>query len=135
MKTILMSIRKEHVDDIKAGRKRSELRLRAPAQKPPYRVIVYEPKVGGGSGKVVLEFVCHLEHLHYNAGHSALDVMRRARVSYPFLRNYTHWFTKSFTEMFIGDLVVYDQPRELSEYGVKRAPQSWMYLKEGDHAN
>ncbi len=129
MVTLLMSIRKEHVDDIKAGRKRSELRLRAPAQKPPYRVIVYEPKTSGGSGKVELEFVCHLEHLHYGVDHAIGQVLDRACVSLSFLRRYLRYEGCPFTEMFIGDLVVYDAPRDLSEYGVKRAPQSWMYLK------
>ena len=131
MVTILMSIQKQHVDDIKSGRKKSELRLRAPVQKPPYRVIVYEPKTGGGCGKVVLEFVCYLEHLHYGFDYDVGRVIDRACISRGFLRRYLRYNEcRPFTEMFIGDLVTYDTPRDLSEYGVKRAPQSWQYLKE-----
>lgn len=30
----------------------------------------------------------------------------------------------------ISDLVIYDEPRELSEYKIKRPPQSWCYVEE-----
>lgn len=29
----------------------------------------------------------------------------------------------------ISDLVIFDKPKELSEFGVKRAPQSWQYIE------
>ena len=38
---------------------------------------------------------------------------------------------ESFYAWHISDLVIFNKPRELSELGVKRAPQSWQYL-EGD---
>lgn len=30
----------------------------------------------------------------------------------------------------ISDLVIYDEPMELREFGVDRAPQSWCYTEE-----
>ena len=30
----------------------------------------------------------------------------------------------------ISNLVIYDKPKELSEFGLKRPPQSWCYVKE-----
>ena len=30
----------------------------------------------------------------------------------------------------IDDLVIYDKPKELSEFGIKRAPQSWVYCEK-----
>ena len=30
----------------------------------------------------------------------------------------------------IGNLVVYDNPKKLSEFGIKHAPQSWCYCEE-----
>jgi len=30
----------------------------------------------------------------------------------------------------ISDLVIFDPPKQLSEFGLKRAPQSWQYLEE-----
>lgn len=29
----------------------------------------------------------------------------------------------------ISDLVIFDEPKELSEFGLKRAPQSWQYVE------
>ena len=29
----------------------------------------------------------------------------------------------------ISDLVIYDQPKELCDFGIKRAPQSWCYVR------
>lgn len=31
----------------------------------------------------------------------------------------------------ISNLVIYDKPKELSEFGLKRPPQSWCYVEEG----
>ena len=30
----------------------------------------------------------------------------------------------------VSDLMVYDSPKELNEFFVKRAPQSWCYVEE-----
>lgn len=30
----------------------------------------------------------------------------------------------------ISNLKVFDQPKELRDYGVKRAPQSWVYVED-----
>lgn len=34
-----------------------------------------------------------------------------------------------FYQWRISDLVIFDKPKELSELGVKRAPQSWQYVE------
>ena len=42
-----------------------------------------------------------------------------------------------FYRWHISDLEVYDTPKELNEFGLKRPPQSWCYVKElegDDHA-
>ena len=31
---------------------------------------------------------------------------------------------------YIDDLKIYDKPKDLSEFGLKKAPQSWQYIKE-----
>lgn len=135
MTEILMSMQKPYTDLIISGTKTSELRLRAPAEIPSYKVVVYESKTNGGCGKVLFEFVCYREFLHAASNRLDPGLLTRAAVPYSYLRKYTRYFTQSFTEMFIGDLVVYDTPRELSEYGVKRAPMSWQYLRRKTDAN
>lgn len=37
---------------------------------------------------------------------------------------------KPFYGWHISDLKIYDKPKELSEFGLKRAPQSWCYVEE-----
>ena len=36
---------------------------------------------------------------------------------------------KTFYAWYISDLVYFARPKELSEFGVKRAPQSWQYIE------
>ena len=35
----------------------------------------------------------------------------------------------------ISDLVIYDEPRELSEFNLERPPQSWCYVEDVSHDN
>ena len=36
------------------------------------------------------------------------------------------------TALHIKDLEIFDKPKTLADYGLKRAPQSWCYAKEGE---
>ena len=56
------------------------------------------------NGKVIGEFICN-------------DIVESW---YPFV--YAGWY--------ISDLKIYDEPKELSEFGLKRAPRSWCYVEE-----
>lgn len=40
---------------------------------------------------------------------------------------------KSGYAIYISNLEIFDIPKELSEFGIKRAPQSWMYVKEDNN--
>ena len=37
---------------------------------------------------------------------------------------------KKFYLWHISELKIYDQPKELSDYGLTRAPQSWCYVRQ-----
>jgi predicted transcriptional regulator len=37
---------------------------------------------------------------------------------------------KTLYAWHIEDLIIYDEPKELSEFGLTKAPQSWCYIKE-----
>lgn len=39
-------------------------------------------------------------------------------------------FAKTFYGWHISDLVIYDKPKQLSEFNINRAPQSWCYVQE-----
>ncbi len=129
-KAVLMSINRPHTDNIHAGRKTSELRTRAPKLKPPFKVYTYEPRRFGGCGKVVSEWTCKsmTEWLMYMGMPAHLTVT--GCISAEEIRSYCDNGRKNITEMKISDLVVYDCPKELSEFCLTRPPQSWCYVEE-----
>ena len=48
------------------------------------------------------------------------------------LRNYigVNFHSIPFYSWHISDLVIYDKPKQLSEFNINRAPQSWCYVQE-----
>ena len=48
------------------------------------------------------------------------------------LRNYIgeNFHNIPFYSWHISDLVIYDKPKQLSEFNINRAPQSWCYVQE-----
>lgn len=43
---------------------------------------------------------------------------------------FDYLYPKSGTALHICDLEIFDKPKTLADYGLKRAPQSWCYAKE-----
>ena len=185
MKAILQPIHPEHCANILSGRKTIELRKRIPKIELPYKVYTYctkpnttNPKeyleipcsgrIYKGNGKVVGEYICRdiSEYefitnpwiVYYNSYKiSKLDLMRLS-LSLADIHNYGKG--KTLYGMHISDLVIYDRPKELSEfyrllceknscencfineecnkYGtvcyyrqeITRPPQSWCYVEE-----
>ena len=94
-----------------------------------------------GNGKVIGEFVCrnmtciqadidirgdkHLYNTAFFGGKTCLsdDELFDYIYSAP---NKTGW------GWWISDLKIYDKPKRLSEFGVKRPPQSFCYVERGD---
>lgn len=86
------------------------------------------------NGKVIGEFVCddiemwnEEECLEINpaTGHSYLCEM--SCVPWRELKQYWGDSEDIYT-WHISDLVIYDKPKELSEFGLTRPPQSWRYV-------
>lgn len=87
------------------------------------------------NGKVIGEFVCDgiyavLKHPTIFAGHplffqAAVD---ESGLTHEQLEEYAQG--KDLCGWHISDLVIYDKPRSLSHFGIKRAPQSWCYVEE-----
>lgn len=129
-KAVLMSINRPHTDNIHAGRKTSELRTRPPKLQPPFKVYVYETLKAGGCGKVVSEWTCH----NMTEWCMCMGIPERLPatgcISAEDIRSYCDSGRKNITEMEISDLVVYDHPRDLSEFFLVRPPQSWCYVEE-----
>ena len=167
-KAVLISIRKEHNDNIFAGKKKWEGRKTCPGNveiknykdpTSPYnksaddvKFIVYEPKAGGGCGKVVGEFICDFAQIFqkYEGRYDTADyelISEALCVSADFARLY---FNKGKGYMIrINAPKKYDTPKELSEFRtydkfydesielgvdktlpITRPPQSWCYVEE-----
>ncbi len=158
MKKILISVRPKWCEKIchvigkeEAGKpiyeKRIEVRKSAPKE-VPFKAYIYctygkdkENYMLGKRGKVIGEFVCDKvdeyepqvilcayyevngayvkENLRYNSG---------TCLSYEDMVNYSKG--KTLYGWHISDLKIYDKPLSLSELGVTRPPQSYMYIEE-----
>ena len=144
MKAVLMSIRHQHILDMHSGEKTSELRTAPPKIPTPFKVYNYDTESSGGCGKVVSEWICKdvVEWLMYMG--IPAHLIKVACVSEDHIRRYCDFGRKNISEMKISNLVIYDEPKPLSEftkpYGtilkafdspyIQRPPQSWCYVEE-----
>ena len=132
MKAILMAVRPPYTDYQNSGAKTSEIRLRVPDLDEPFKVYTYETVTGGGCGEVVNEWVCRTVK---KRKFPLAVVQERAKVEFGYLRDYTHYFSKPFYELFISELKVYKSPIPLDCFTrdgkpIVRPPQSWCYVDE-----
>lgn len=98
------------------------------------------------SGKVIGEFMCNkidrlaiwgcdnrnteLRRVDDNLAAYDLDCdyLNKCQLSLYKLKNYSNG--NGLYGWHISDIVIYDEPRELSEYKINRPPQSWCYVEE-----
>lgn len=104
-----------------AGEKVLELRKSKPQCKVPFRVLVY---VTGGVG-VVGEFVCPevLEIKNFE------EAEKKSRVPAHDIHNYAAGSRNKVYGWEITAVKEYPQAVALEELGMKRAPQSWQYVR------
>ena len=142
MKAVIFSINRPHTDNIKIGAKKSELRTRPPKIKEPYKAYIYETIKNGGCGKVIGEFTAFNEFTYRMCMGVPKHLVLSGCISVEEIWAYTNKGEKDLTEISISDLVIYDEPRELSEYftvkeiggyeefkRISRPPQSWCYVE------
>lgn len=157
MNEIMLSIRPKWCELIASGRKTIEIRKTKPRCNVPFKVYIYctedfrtstkdrnhkfwtgEPinDVSDGrylgNGKVIGEFVCDTIITDHTFGHdplfNALSCMNDAEIaSYCTANEMYGWH--------ISDLTIYDKPKDLSDFGMKRSPQSWCYVEKERESN
>lgn len=161
MKAVLISIQPKWCELIASGQKTIEVRKTKPKLETPFNVYiyctkgetVYLPKDIFGNealnGKVIGEFVCDdiADYTIDPYGHHSYfisddDFENTCLTFYEELWDYGKG--KTLYGWHISDLVIYDKPRELSNfkcaeynYGrihlpprpIARVPQSWMYVE------
>lgn len=133
MKTILLSLHQEWWDKMLIGEKDIEVRKTKPQDTfQDYRVIVY---VTGGIG-VVGEFICNQFYsirmtpsVKRVKTADGKDFSSRSCLTWKQMYEYAGNSGKRLWGWQVSDVKAYDIPRPLSDFGVKRPPQSWMYLE------
>ena len=152
MKSVLISIKPKWCELIVKGEKTVEVRKTRPKIETPFKGYIYctknndkdiydvlylhttNGKLVKMNGKVVGEFVCDAIFpisIEYSNTSSTI-----AQNEFP----YTGMTDKEIIDYLgngktgygchISALKIYDEPKELSEFEVKRPPQSWCYVKE-----
>lgn len=168
MKSVMLSIRPKWCEKIIDGEKTIEARKTKPKLETPFKCYIYctsgrpdlnipiSPErlmqdyldTGSmqslncplGNGKVIGEFTCDRIYELAPLNHAPNDVEKQACLTREEIVNYLKGTGYGW---HISDLLIYDQPRELSEftglrntrfgaapYDIKRAPQSWCYVEE-----
>lgn len=161
-KAVLISIRPKWCDLIANGKKTVEVRKTAPKMEPPFKCYIYQtlPKSGDWNerdGRVIGEFVCEkIDNIRVFENGAVqfwmlwmLNNLHNSCLEYDELADYIGWGKHGYG-WHISGLVIYDTPKELSEfhycdaceYGLfcnddqtckkkmQRPPQSWCYVEE-----
>ena len=137
---IILSVNPEWVSKIISGEKTIEVRKSAPRQEGHYKVFIYETKANGGRGKVVASFntvfLCY-DHVMFMYTQTDLktpiekSILKRSCLTEEQILEYGKGKDRLFF-WHIWDLKVFRKECDLEDWGVNRAPQSWMYVKEAE---
>lgn len=124
---VLMSIRTEYTNKILAKIKLYELRKK-PLNEKVDTIIIYS---SGKDKKVVGEF--KIEKIIkdspdniWNLGEEVLGIDKKSFYEY-----FKH--SKYAYAIKIKDVIKYDTPKDLKDFGINKAPQSFCYIKEDDN--
>ena len=119
---MLMSIHPEHVAKILSGEKKFEYR-RIAAKQDVDSLIIYETTP---VQRVVAE-VKIIEVIELPPEELWEETCTQSGISKAFFDEYFKGRSIGYAYR-LGEVIAYDSPRELSFYGIKAAPQSFVYL-------
>lgn len=141
-KAVLMSLNPKWLNMILCGTKTKEVRKRAPLLQTPFKVYLYCTKgdVSFTHGTYKAGRIWHYQKNGMVCGEATCVSI--TEVNPPF-RNapcgsclspkelYEYAGTnKNLSFMALENPITYDEPKSLSEFGLKKAPQSWQYVEE-----
>ena len=163
MKSVLISIQPKWCELIASGKKTVEVRKTMPKLDVPFKCYIYctankqgtkdlleihgtDGKIRKANSKVIGEFVCNniecFTTYYRGSTHQTREISKKSCVSLIGL-----WEYESCSNCLYGwhitDLVIYDKPKELSEFHkpimptglryeddtIARPPQSWCYVE------
>ena len=122
MRKIVISINPEHVAKILSGEKRFEYRTKA-AKKDVDSLIIYEttPVKRIVAEAEIIEVLCLSPEDLWK------ETKRYSGISKSFYDEYFKGRKVAYAYR-LGKVRAYDNPLELSDYGIKTAPQSFVYI-------
>lgn len=142
-KAILISLNPEFCDEIIRREKTLEIRKSKPKIEPIFKCYIYctknfkigtsySYKTWASRGKIIGEFVCDKISAFRVLENGAVqdfnfENLNRSCLSYEKISEYIGRNMTGYSWQ-ITDLVVYDMPKELSYFNLKRPPQSWCYV-------
>lgn len=89
--------------------------------------------VSEGRGKVIGEFVCRVvEKYDIDLGGGYYRISDKDSIQTCLDQNllFKYGNGRDLYGWHISDLKIYDKPKELSEFGITRAPMSWCYVEQ-----
>lgn len=159
MKAVLISIQPKWCELIASGKKTVEVRKTRPKLKLPFKCYIYQTKkvwtydiysrIANYQGRVIGEFVCDEITGGFWVTPFSDYLQSQSCLSYREVEDYGN--DKPIFAWHISDLVIYDEPKELSEFRkpidchrgiqsdncngcwdceIKKPPQSWCFVEE-----
>lgn len=140
-KAVLISIRPKWCELIASSKKTIEVRKTRPKIPTPFKCYIYCTKARSAAevltpcnnlsdirnGKIIGEFVCdYIMTDKYGERSSDFEIYG----CLPFKAQKEYAPKKPLYGWHISNLVIYDEPKGLNDFGVNRPPQSWMYVEE-----
>lgn len=147
-KAVLISIHPDWCAKIASGRKTMELRKSRPKLPTPFKCYIYctngpRNRLVGSQRKVIGEFVCDRIQKTFEPAGGLVDVIDCEQSCLTAREIISYAGGKALYFWHISDLVIYDNPKELSEfeglqktrfgyapYKITRPPQSFCYVEE-----
>lgn len=137
---VLLSVRPKWCELIASEKKTVEVRKTRPKIETPFKCYIYQTADGrtnsvdileNNLSKVIGEFVCEsIYPIRYEMDGFAdfIDCKTSCLKPKDFI---AYGKGKPLYGWHISDLVIYDDPKRLGEFGLKRPPQSWCYVPQG----
>ena len=159
MKSVLISIQPKWCELIASGKKTIEVRKSIPKVNEPFKVYIYctankngvkdlleihgtDGKIHKANGKVIGEFICEQMTVAF---YGEYCILPKSKTMLDELDLLDYADGKPLYGWHISNLVIYDKPKELSEFAtvkycypcikpivnrLTRPPQSWCYVEE-----
>lgn len=125
MQTIILTMHLPLWQQMVKGIKKMDIRSTRPKENGPYRVLVY---VTGGVG-VVGEFKCkRMNELKTMTDY--INAEKKSLVAMNYIFDYARKGKRKVYGWDVSDVRTYEKSLPVSDFGLKRAPMSWQYIKE-----